>query len=436
MTYAPLSPEDTTLQFLRSLRHPARLLVAISGGSDSTGLLIALHRALRTNAFPNITLTAATIDHALRETSAAEAADVANLCTKLGIAHRIRRWDGEKPATGISAAARNARYRLLAHAAAELDADLILTAHTLEDQAETIAMRAARSDTEASSGLAGMADAVLYDRRIWIARPLLGCRRADIRRLLTVNGMGWIDDPSNADPRYERVRTRQTFAATGLPELDPQSAARRTALSARAADRLRSHATGIAGAVLQIAPAGLAEPGDDLRHALGAVIATVGGRVHGPGRGSMDRVMAFLGQPPGGQLTTGRTVLAHRRDGLFIMRENRGILPLAVAPGKTGLWDDRFEIVNLSDVALFVEGDADGDNPDREPNLPPGLARLARKGLPKVSRSDDGQPAAPQDARITARIAPYDLFLPRFDLQLANALAALFGRDAYLPPPF
>lgn len=430
------SPEDATLQFLRSLRHPARLLVAISGGSDSTGLLIALNQALRDNAFPHITLTAATIDHALRGNSAAEAEDVANLCTKLGITHCIRRWNAEKPVTGISAAAREARYHLLADAADELGATLILTAHTLEDQAETIAMRAARRDTQDASGLAGMADAVLYDRRIWIARPLLTCRRADIRRLLSDNGLGWIDDPSNTNTRYERVRTRQTLAESGLPELDPQPAARRTVLSARAADRLRNHATAIAGAALQIAPAGLAEPGDDLRHALAAAIATVGGRVHGPGRDSMDHVLAFLEQQPGGQLTTGRTVLAHRRDGLFILRENRGILPLVIAPGEASLWDGRFDIANLSDVALFVEGDADSGDIELALNLPPGLARLARKGLPRLSRSDDGQPAAPHEARITIRIAPYDLFLPRFDLQLANALAAIFGRDPYLPPPF
>ncbi|MCM2473367.1 tRNA lysidine(34) synthetase TilS [Rhizobium sp. CG5] len=417
------------------MRQPARLLVAISGGSDSTGLLIALHQVLRTNAFPHITLAAATIDHALRDTSAAEAADVAKLCASLGISHTIRRWHGQKPATGISAAAREARYRLLAEAAAELGATLILTAHTLEDQAETIAMRAARSDTQAS-GLAGMADAVLYDRRIWIARPLLFCRRADIRRLLTDHGLGWIDDPSNTDARYERVRTRQALAATGLPELDPQSTTRRTALSARAADRLRNHAKTIAGAAVQIAPAGLSEPGEDLRHMLSAAIATVGGRVHGPGRDSMDRVLALLRQPPGGQLTTGRTVLSNRRDGLFILRENRGILPLVIAAGDVDLWDDRFEIANLCDVPLTVEGDADGAIPDLALNLPSGLARLARKGLPSLSRSDDGQPVGSQDARITLRIAPFDLFLPRFDLTLADALAAVFGRDPYLPPPF
>lgn len=434
MSNASLSPENATLQFLRSLRHPTRLLVAISGGSDSTGLLIALHQALRDKSFPHVTLTAATIDHALRGNSAAEAEDVAKFCASLGIPHRIRRWHGEKPATGISAAARNARYRLLADAAVELGATLILTAHTAEDQAETIAMRAARSDDHGAAGLAGMADAVLYDHRIWIARPLLACRRADIRRLLSDSGMGWIDDPSNTDTRYERVRTRQTFVGTGLPALDPQQAARRLALSARAADRLRSHAKAIAGAVLQIAPAGLADPDDDLRHALGAAIATVGGRVHGPGRDSMDRVMAFLRRPPGGQLTSGRTVLAHRRDGLFVLRENRGILPLAIAPGEAGLWDNRFDIANLSDQPLTVEGD--GDSPKLVDHLPPGLARLARKGLPRVSRGGDGQPVAPHQARISARIAPYDLFLPRFDLQLADALATIFGRDGYLPPPF
>jgi tRNA(Ile)-lysidine synthase len=131
-------------RFLHALRRPTRLLVAISGGSDSTGLLVALAEAIRTRHLPH-TLVSATIDHGLRSASADEARQVAALCQALDIPHRIMRWTDEKPATGLSEAARLARYRLLSEAAASMNADALVTGHTLDDQVETVAMRLSRS---------------------------------------------------------------------------------------------------------------------------------------------------------------------------------------------------------------------------------------------------------------------------------------------------
>ncbi|WP_455873763.1 tRNA lysidine(34) synthetase TilS [Rhizobium yanglingense] len=133
--------------------------------------------ALKAEPNSQISLCAATIDHDLRAESADEARHVAALCKSLGIAHVIHVWRDPKPKTGIMVAAREARYELLADAAAELGANLIVTAHTLDDQRETRAMRGARSDNPST----GIADAVLFERRVWIARPFLSCLRADIR---------------------------------------------------------------------------------------------------------------------------------------------------------------------------------------------------------------------------------------------------------------
>ncbi|MEN3147941.1 tRNA lysidine(34) synthetase TilS [Neorhizobium sp. IRAMC:178] len=441
MTAGPkiLSPEQAAERLIADIARPARLLVAISGGSDSCGLLIALSKFNLPGS--GLSLFAATIDHGLRPESADEARAVAALCDKLGIPHFIRRWEGDKPLSGISAAAREARYRLLLEVADEIDATAIVTGHTLDDQAETVAMRAGRGEGEENSGLAGMAQAVLLDSRRWLLRPFLSSRRSDIRAFLAKEGQGWIDDPSNVDPHYERVRVRGRLAQESPFDAAVQAAAaaRRITLSDEAARLVREHVTIAQGVLGHIDASGMQGDAASRRHALSLLAAVLGGRAHALGSDSMDRVVAFLdgGQP--GRITAGRVIFDRRRDGLYLVRENRGILPLHIPPGNTAIWDGRYRITNAGPDEIIVGPTA----PDRDealalfPGVPPAIAMRAVAAMPFIEANallstEDGENKGMAERSIVRPLlAPFDRFLPQFELRFGSELAVLLGCDGF-----
>ncbi|MGN6750430.1 MAG: tRNA lysidine(34) synthetase TilS [Xanthobacteraceae bacterium] len=191
------------------LENSRGLILAVSGGPDSTALLVLAARwAKRLKSGPK--LVAVTIDHGLRPEAAREAIAVKRLARKLGIAHRTLRWRGRKPKTGLQEAARAARYRLLAQAAASAGYAHILTAHTLDDQAETVLFRLARGS--GLMGLAAMAQVsplpVGADRMGFLLRPLLHVPKVRLVATLQAAGIGYSVDPSNLDPRFTRSRLR------------------------------------------------------------------------------------------------------------------------------------------------------------------------------------------------------------------------------------
>ncbi|MFT4181888.1 MAG: tRNA lysidine(34) synthetase TilS [Rhizobium sp.] len=422
-------PQVAAAAFLQSLSKPAHVLVAISGGSDSTGLLAALAEQLNSLPQSEITLSAATIDHGLRPEAAEEARDVAALCASLGIAHLSRRWDGAKPKSGIMAAAREARYGLLADIAADISANVIVTAHTLDDQRETLAMRAARLGEGEGSFGTGIAEAVLFDRRVWIARPFLACRRADIRAYLVARAISWLDDPSNEDLRYERVRTRKHLAGEEEPIPVADGRVARAVLSAQAAAWLDRYVTVHASALCAIARPALQAEEAVLAYALSHLASVFGGAPYGPGRQRMRRILDFIGEGKPGRRTVGGVVFDLRKDGLYLMRESRGIQPLVLAAGAEGVWDGRFRIVNSGRSAIRIDVAGTFGEGQFAKGLPKGAVQRARVALPHVA--GEGEAAA----TITPYMAPFDRFLTRFDLTFANRLAACLGRQPYLLPP-
>ena len=426
--------------FLSRLRRPSTVLVAVSGGSDSVGLLLALHRALATSGTSH-RLVVCTVDHALRSGSAAEADAVSRRCKALGIPHTVARWSHSGVPSGLQASARLARYRLLREAAQGFQADLVVTGHSRDDQAETVAMRAVRSQNarpagEPPIGLAGMADAVLFDRTLWICRPFLSVRRQAIRDDLTSLGEGWIDDPSNDDPRFERVRFRQAGAEiAGLEALDAlrEAVFYRVKADAAVSRLLTDHVRLHAATAADIALADLDVADSDGQRLLAVLAATLAGKPHAMGQETAARLCKALVTRTPGASTAGGCVFERRGGRLFIYRERRNLPPpTAVEPGQALIWDGRFRIENHGATGITLLAGADRDLAGKlmAGGVPSGVAGRIVQASPGICFAD-GATADPNTFSLTPVIAPYDTFLPRFDLMIAQSMAALFNRAPF-----
>jgi tRNA(Ile)-lysidine synthase len=211
---AQITPAEADGLFA-DLAEEQALLIAVSGGPDSVALLALLTEWAAAPGRPR--LFAATVDHGLREASAAEAQDVAALCRELGVPHAILTWEGDKPATAVQARARAARYDLLAREAQRLGGVVVVTAHTLDDQAETLMMRMAHGS--GPSGLAGMRARISRDGFV-LARPLLVIAKERLVATAKARGLTFVEDPSNANRRFERVRWRALMPALAEAGLD------------------------------------------------------------------------------------------------------------------------------------------------------------------------------------------------------------------------
>lgn len=226
---APISMRDAKLLFADWKTAPA-LVLAVSGGPDSIALMWLAAR-WRRSLVRGPRLLAVTVDHDLRAEAAAEAREVKRLARTLELEHRTVRWTGPKPKAGLPAAARSARYRLLAKAARQSRATHILTAHTRDDQAETLLMRMLRG-----SGIAGLAAMARESERdgVWLARPFLDVSKSQLIATLEKAKVGFADDPTNRDPHFTRPRLRALMPALAAEGGNPGNLARLASRLARA----------------------------------------------------------------------------------------------------------------------------------------------------------------------------------------------------------
>lgn len=226
---APITAQQVAALFAPWKSLP-KIVLAVSGGPDSVALMwlaARWRRGLKHGPEPYVV----TVDHGLRAESAREARGVKRLAGQLGLSHRTLRWRGDKPTTGLQAAARAARYALLAQAAKRLGATHVMTAHTRDDQAETVLMRLSRGS--GLSGLKAMASETERDGVV-LLRPLLSIAKAQLITTLDAAGIDYARDPSNTDARFARPRLRELMPRLAAEGCDASNLARLAARAARA----------------------------------------------------------------------------------------------------------------------------------------------------------------------------------------------------------
>jgi len=262
-------------------KHVSTLVLAVSGGPDSTALLW-LAAKWRGGLKHGPKLVALTVDHGLRKESRREALDVARLARALDVEHRTLRWRGAKPKTGLPAAAREARYALLCDTARKIGAVHILTAHTRDDQAETVMMRLARG-----SGLSGLAAMARETPRgdIAIARPLLEVPKAQLIATLRKAKITFADDATNRDTAFTRARLRELMPQLVREGIDSRNLARLAQRLARANTALEAVVSVMEHSIGRVGDAGLIEidarafatlPDEIALRLLGRAVAAVG----------------------------------------------------------------------------------------------------------------------------------------------------------------
>lgn len=409
------------------------LVVGFSGGGDSTALLL-LTRAWA--APRGVEVIAVTVDHGLRPESADEAARAGAFCATLDIPHAVLRWTGWDGKGNPQDAARRARRRLIGGFARARGGGAVLLGHTLEDQAETFLMRLARGS--GVDGLSAMCAEIAWDG-LAVLRPLLGSRREALRAFLRGAGVGWIEDPSNRDPRFARVRVREALEALATFGLGVERLAETAGAMARAREALERSTADLARAALTAGPAGdaildlaaIREAPREIRSRLfAATLGWVSGAPYRPRLASLERALDTLGLD--GPETDGASAVATlhgcliRRRGatLAVRREPACVAP--PVPLAEGRWDGRWEWIGEAGEAAKEVGRMAGEAGLRIGALgPAGLAECGdwrASGLRREALLST--PALWHGTRLVA--APLARPEP----------AARFRRISALPPPW
>lgn len=340
-----LGREDLLLSLRQTFSAPlpARIGIAVSGGGDSVALMHLLKECFCDDP---VELMVATVDHGLRAESRQEAEDTARMARELGLRHEILTWEQGPEKTGnLQDQARRARYGLLTAWARQNGIPVLALGHTADDQAETVIMRLMRAS--GVNGLAGIPVRRTQDG-VSLLRPLLGLRRVELRQYLDAAGQSWIEDPSNEDESYDRIKIRKALAV--LEDLGLTVPALATVaqnmgkaqkalgwyafLSARDMVRIEAGAVVLELRKYRTLP-------DEISHRLMLqAILWVSGGQYAPRRQPMIEAVA-IAQRGGSATLAGCRILSHQGK-IWVCREAAMVPQEACDPGD--LWDQRWRI--------------------------------------------------------------------------------------------
>ncbi len=321
---------------------PSRLGVAVSGGGDSIALLHILTRCFEPG---QVALFAATVDHGLRPEAASEAAFVADFCASLGLPHTTLRWRDSAATGNLQDQARRARYDLMAEWAKSQQIATLALGHTANDQAETVLMRLARA-----SGVTGLA--AMPVRRclhgITLLRPMLDVSRADLRDYLVRADVAWVDDPSNDDETFDRIKARRALKALSDLGVTVQGLTQVARNMAQARDALDWYSFLAAREVAQVSGGDLVLdlrkfrtlPEEIARRLMVQAIHWISGSEYPPRRAAMEGFLTSIRQGRSATLNGCRAV---RFDGaVCVFREYNAVRSLCSAPDE--IWDGRWRL--------------------------------------------------------------------------------------------
>ncbi len=420
--------DDELAALFQLLEASRRIILAVSGGVDSTALMVLFARWARQigpigqYAVHPLVIT---VDHGLRAEAAAEARLVARQAGTLGFSHRTLCWIGDKPAADLQNAARIARYKLLRQAAETEGADTIVTAHTRDDQAETFLLALARGS--GVYGLAAMPPA-RDEHGIRLVRPLLSMPKSRLIATLETAGIGWSEDPSNQNPRFRRIAMRAAGSDLSALGLTPATLAATADRMARAASALDVYADRLIAAAAEIHLSGYIqidleqfkqEPDEVALRAFARLLRALSGGPHVTRLDRLERLFAgLIGAAQAGKSfkRTLGDIVAHLpqrtratpRPSVWLYAEagRTGFARDMLVPGETLEWDCRFRLVLSATAAspLRIEALGASGRAMLGPNTPGGVPAAALGTVPAIWRDDVlvGVPGITPDVQLRA----------------------------------